>query len=98
MAAYLDLTNLAQNADFIKRLTHAVAKFAAYILDEPEATPNHKARAKWAASAILNPTGVATAIAPAVTLDANVSYGLENTLDADVQTAVETYCSKLLFN
>ncbi len=97
MATYLEATNLAQDADFLKRVTHAVAKFAVYILDEAEATPNHKARVRWASSAVLNPAGVAGAIAAAVTLDQNVDYGLANVTDADLQTAVEAACAKLLF-
>ncbi|MBZ5581430.1 MAG: hypothetical protein LAQ30_04350 [Acidobacteriia bacterium] len=97
MATYLEATNLAQDADFIKRITHAVAKFATYILDEAEATPNHRTRSRWAQSAIINPAGVAQAVAPAVTLDQNVDYGLANTLDADIQTAVENACANLLF-
>ena len=98
MATYLELANLATDAEFVKRLTYAVAKFASYILDEAENTPNHKARVKWASSAILNPSGVAQAVAPAVCLNEDVTYGLAEVLDPALQTAVETACGKLLFN
>ncbi len=97
MAAYLDLTTLAQDGNFVKRITYAVAKFASYILDESEAAPNHKIRARWAQSAILNPAGVAAAIAPAVCLDATVVADLVDVTDAQLQTAVENTCAKLLF-
>jgi hypothetical protein len=96
MATHLQKAALAADPDFLKRVTHAVAKFATYILQEDPAAQNHKARHRWASSAILNPGGVAAAVAHAVTLDAAVDYGLGNVLDQDLQPAVESACNLLL--
>lgn len=98
MATLLERANLVQDADFIKRCSQAVVKFAVYILNETPAAANHKARHRWASAAILNPMATASAIAPAVTLEASVDYGLGAVTDGDLQIAVESVCSLLQFN
>ena len=97
-ATYSDIGNLSTDATFLKRLTVAVAHFANYILGEPDTTGNHKARFKWASSAIVNPVGIAAAIAPAVCLDPAVQASLAAVTDADLQSACEAACNLLLFN
>ncbi len=96
MAAYIDLANLRTNADFLRKVEIAVAKFATYVLGEDPSTPNHNARYRWAASALLSPTSVAAGLISSVVLDDNVMANLENTSDADIQAAVERKASLLL--
>ena len=78
-------------------MSHAVARFAVYILNEAENTSNHKARLKWAANAALRPTAIAQALAPAITIADTVETGLADVSDADLQGAVEALCAQLLF-
>jgi hypothetical protein len=97
MSTYAQKSDLAKDAAFLGRCAFAVAKFADYILSEAENTANHRQRFRWAQSAAMNPAGVASAIALAVTLNNDVDYGLGNVLDEALQTAVEQACAKLLF-
>jgi hypothetical protein len=96
MASYTDLAGLCADASFQKRLAIAVAKFATYILGEAPNTPNHTSRFRWAQSALLNTTGVAAALAPAVVLNDNIQAALAEATDADVQSAVELAANYLL--
>ncbi len=96
MAAYVDLANLRANVDFLHRVEIAVAKFAIYILGEDPSTANHNARYRWAASALLNPTGVAAGLISAVVLDDNIQANLENSTDEQIQSAVESRINLML--
>lgn len=97
MATYTEKFNLSKDAVFLGRVTIAVAKFADYIMSEPETTENHRARVRWAQNAALNPQTVAVSIATIVTWNADVDYGLADVLDEALQTAVEVACGKFLF-
>ena len=47
MATYLELSNLATNADFLARIGYAVGKYAAYVQFEDPGTGSHAARRNW---------------------------------------------------
>ena len=94
--SYLDLIGLATNPAFLQRVQIAVAHFANYCLNEAPNTANHPARYAWARNSILNTQGVASALAPAVVMDATVAANLLGTTDAQLQSAVEFEALQLL--
>jgi hypothetical protein len=94
--SYTDLITLATDATFLRRVQIAVAHFANYCLNEAPNTANHPARYAWARNSILNTQGVASALAPAVVMDATVAANLLGTTDAQLQSAVEFEALQLL--
>ena len=94
--AYVDLSAIAGDPLFLRRVTVAVAKFAAYILGEAPSVPNHATRYRWAQTAIVNASGVAGAIATSVVLDNNVQAALMASTDAQIQSGVEAQVATLL--
>jgi hypothetical protein len=86
---YLATANLRADADFVKRVEIAIAKFALYILAESPSTPNHAARYRWADQAIKNTPAFAQALLTAVVLDAAVQADGALISDALLQSAVE---------
>jgi hypothetical protein len=95
MSTYLEKQSLAMEPDFLKRVTHAVARFAFDIMNEATSVPNHNARYKWASVVIMNPTPMANSISPTVVIDPQVDANLGAVTDADLQVAVTNACSLL---
>ncbi len=99
MATYLELSALQRDADFSARTQIAVAKFAAYKMDEDPATAGHALAVKWAQNAIANPGSIATGILPAIVLDpacqAKAATPADIT-DAEIQGAVEAAINRIL--
>ena len=61
-----------------------------HILNENPNSGNPPACYSWAKNAIMNTTGTANALAPAVVMDAAVGTALLGTADAQLQAAVES--------
>ena len=99
MATYLELSALKRNADFAARVEIAVAKFAAYKMDENPATAGHSWAVKWAQNALANPGSVAAGILPAVVMDpafqAKAATPSDIT-DVELQSAVEAAVNRVL--
>jgi hypothetical protein len=88
----LDYTNsalLMNDMTFRGRVKVACLKFATYIQGEPDITPAHNTRFKWAQNTIANPDQTAGAVAPSVVMDPAVQSAGDTIDDASLQSAVE---------
>lgn len=93
--SYSDVSTLAADGPFVRRIQTSVAKFCAYILGETPSTANHSNRYNWAKTAMMSAGTVAQSIATAVVLDANVAPAMAGVSDAALQSAVEAQITQL---
>lgn len=99
---YAQSAELMKNGDFIGRVKVGCITYARYISDEPNNTPAHSTRLRWANNTMLNPDSSAQQVTPTVVMDGAIqSAGVDeagNSLvtDAALQGAVENAVNKLL--
>lgn len=91
MATYIELATLYSRSILNEQITVAIAIAAQNIIDEPDTTPNHSERFKWAAKATGNPGAEADRFLIGVLAanhTATVSQ-IENATDTQVQNNVD---------
>ncbi len=89
MATYAETANLVNSSTFRDAVTVAVAKYAAYILNEGAGVAYHNQRVQWAKPAYQNPGGVAGGLLAAIALDSNIQSNMPTPSDAQIQAATE---------
>lgn len=90
MATYLELTELHDNADLLKRVCAGIAVAAEQIRTEDPATANHEVRLSWAKVALRNVDGMGRQMMW-VLLAQNAAYTvpqIEGSSDAQILAAV----------
>ena len=93
---YVESAALMVDPVFMSRVKVACLTFAEYIINEPQTTPAHNTRFRWATSAVQSPDSAAAAVTPIVVMDPNVQAQGSAISDADLQTAVETALNKMM--
>jgi hypothetical protein len=93
---YDESAQLMNDVSFRGRVKVACLKFATYIQAEPDTTPAHPTRLRWAQNTALAPDGIAAQVAPSVVMDDKVQTQGASISDADLQTATETAINKIL--
>lgn len=93
---YLESAALMNDFDFRGRIKVAALKFADSIFIEPESTPAHNTRERWAMATFQNPEQAAMTLHPPVVMDAAVQTAGKDVADAALQGAVETVVAKML--
>jgi hypothetical protein len=98
MATYLEKQNLALEADFQKRVTFAIAKYAQYVAATTSSTePNYFQTVTWARRTLINPNELLYKIMPALLQEAQIDVDLGAITDANLQSAVESVINTNLF-
>jgi hypothetical protein len=87
---YAQQAALAQDQTFRGRVQVACVKYSDSIMLEPQNTPAHTSRAKWAAEVVNNPLGMATKVQQMVITDPAVIQDGAQITDTALQGAVET--------
>jgi hypothetical protein len=96
MLTYEESALLMSDMAFRGRIKVGCLKFADYIMLEPQATPAHNTRIKWAQSTVNSPDMAAGQIQPPVVMDSAVQEAGAEITDDALQASVETVVNKLL--
>ena len=91
---YEESAALMNDAAFRGRIKVANLKYADSILGEPQNTPAHNTRLKWANTAMTQPDMVANDLQPAVVMDAAVQQDGSSITDQALQGSVEATINK----
>jgi hypothetical protein len=86
---YANSALLMNDTAFRGRVKVACLKFATYIQGEPDVTPAHNTRIKWAQHAVEYPDQTAAAVTPSAVMDPAVQSAGDTIDDASLQSAVE---------
>ncbi len=93
---YEQTSALMRDMAFRGRVSVACVHFADYILGEPNDTPAHSTRTKWAQSTLVMPDVAVNQCIATVVNDPKVQESGSQISDVDLQSAVETSINKLL--
>lgn len=93
---YEESATLMTDIVFRNRIKVACLKFADYILVEPQNTPAHNTRSKWASNTFNQPDLAAQQVQPPTVMDPAVQTAGAAITDAALQSAVEGVVNKLL--
>jgi hypothetical protein len=89
-------SQLMNDMIFRGRVKVSSLKFANYIMGEPNATPAHSTRVKWAQRTYQMPDTVAQELTPSVVMQDSVQAQGAAISDTDLQTAVETVINQVM--
>ena len=93
---YEESAALMTDFAFRGRVKVSCLKFAGSIFIEPDTTPAHNTRVRWATNAYQNPDGVATQTQPPTVMDPAVQESGAEITDLALQAAVEGVVGQLL--
>jgi hypothetical protein len=93
---YTQTADLMNDVAFRGRVKVACLKFADYIFGEPNDTPAHMTRAKWASNTYANPEQSAMQVTPGVVMDPAVQTDGAAITDVDLQAAVEGVVNRMM--
>jgi hypothetical protein len=93
---YTESGALMTDLEFRARIKVASLKYADSIFGEPESTPAHNTRQRWATTTFQQPDMTAAQLQPPVVMDSAVQAEGAAISDGALQGAVETVVNKLL--
>lgn len=93
---YLESAALMNDFTFRGRIKVAALKYADSILIEPESTPAHNTRERWAQQTFANPEQAAQMLHPPTVMDPAVQTAGIDVDDVALQAAVEGVVNKIL--
>jgi hypothetical protein len=93
---YNESAALMTNMEFRGRVKVAALKYADSIINEPNTTPAHNTRLRWASSCEQNPDMTASQLQPPTVMDPAVQVAGPEISDTGLQGAVETVVNKML--
>ncbi len=93
---YTESAALMNDLDFRGRIKVASLKYADSIIGEPQSTPAHNTRLRWATQAFQQPDMTAAQLQPPVVMDAAVQEAGAAITDAALQGSVEAVVNKML--
>lgn len=93
---YEESAALMQDIVFRNRIKVACLKFADYIMAEPQTTPGHNTRTRWAGETFRSPDLAAQTAQPPTVMDAAVQAAGAAITDAALQSSVEATVNKMM--
>jgi hypothetical protein len=93
---YEESAALMTDITFRGRIKVSSLKYADSITNEPNTTPAHNTRQKWAVSTMQNPDMTAQQLQPPVVMDAAVQDAGATITDTALQGSVEAVVNKLM--
>lgn len=93
---YEESADLMRDATFQGRVKVSCLKYASFITIEPQDTPAHITRLKWAQQTFQSPDGVASQVTPSAVMDPAVQEAGAAITDDALQSAVENAVNNMM--